>query len=451
MSKRDRYYPWAAADIVPASLQVIGIGLTVEQHPVHLLWAQVEASGGSRIPLPTPAGSLDECRVEEALFRAATLRSLLRHWPAESGAAPQEFVENYPVPAMFAWPSRYTNAVELQVLVNHYFNTMQRALRNGAGMPFHDISRSCSGFRLETDNDLMWVEAFERFDSAGDLNSLLLWAEDGYAVRSMTGGWRNAQNESLHTILARPKGVIDVSESFAGLLLARSGAAEWLRELAKHAYDSSQIKKLGNGHQSRTAYGVASLNRQYRTGSRVYPSPSSHDKKTAHVPSAWSEAQVAQYDGMPTLAWVHRPYQASYGADDSMPGAQRVAQLQTTLQAVLDGPMQGQVPTRIMYDTGPGEGGMQRMLQLRQAIAAVLPTFDLLDVKTGYDLSRCLGETGAASAFAGVGLASLAAWETGGSALVVNARREDGVTVLAVKAPNDAYRARFQKRPYEAN
>jgi len=449
VSTRYRYHPSAAAEIVPAALQVIGVGLTVEQHPVHTLWAQIEASGGSRIPSPAPAGSLDECRAEATLFRAATLRSLLRHWPA-SGAAPQEFVENYPVPGMFAWPSRYTDAAELQALIDHYFQSVRGALHSGAGMPFHDISATRSSFQLNTNNDLLWVKAFERFDAAGDLNSMLLWAEDGYAVRTETGGWQNAKGEAMHSILSRTKGAADVSDSFAGLLMARSGAAEWLRELAPHTYDSSQVVRLGNGQQSRTAHGVARLGRDHHTGHANYRSPSAYEKTTAHVPSIWSDAQVAQYDGMPTLAWVHRPHLASYGADDTMPDAQRVAQLQTALQAVLDGPMKGQVPARIMYDTGPGEGGVQRMLLLRQAIAAVFPTFNLLDVKSGYDLSIRLGEIGAASAFAGVGLASLAAWETGESTVVVNARRKDGVTLLAVKPTNNAYREQFKKRPYEA-
>lgn len=80
-----------------------------------------------------------------------------------------------------------------------------------------------------------------------------------------------------------------------------------------------------------------------------------------------------------------------------------------------------------------------------------MPDIDLLDMKQGYDMNRRLGDTGAATAVVGVGLASIAAWETGGTALVIHARRGDSAIVLAVRPSSDAHRRSYRKRPYEAS
>ncbi|MEJ8823966.1 hypothetical protein WKW80_18370 [Variovorax humicola] len=74
----------------------------------------------------------------------------------------------------------------------------------------------------------------------------------------------------------------------------------------------------------------------------------------------------------------------------------------------------------------------------------------LFNVKVGCDLCERLGDTGAASALWVLGLTSLAAWETGANALVINTRRNDGATVLALQPMTAAYRALFKKRPCEA-
>lgn len=159
---------------------------------------------------------------------------------------------------------------------------------------------------------------------------------------------------------------------------------------------------------------------------------------------------MAQYDSMPTLARVCRPQVVRYldANKTLLPLAERIRLLQAALQAAVKEHLDGKTPTRIFHDAGTDDAAHARTALFRQALSAALPEFAKLqhDAKVGYDLTQRLGDTGAASAFTGVALASLAAWETGGTALIVNLRRDDGATVLAIRASDDGYRKQFSKR-----
>lgn len=449
---RYRYEPSAAPDIVPAALQVLGVGMRIADHPARDLWALVEAGAGRLIEQPAPAGSLRNSQDAAALWRGTALSDVLRYWPA-SGAPRQTFVENYPIPASLVGPTRSAQTQPAASVNRAYFDSLAWAMRSN-GLPFHKLSDERSTVNWQTGSDDFWTAFFERFDKAGDLNSLLLWAEDGYAMRVETGGWEPppdgaagaGRRETLPSILSRDRRANDLADAFVGLLLGRTAAAEWLRELAPHVIDSMQVTRFEDGRSARGPHGFGHLGRDSQVGQFVYRPPSTYIR-TPFVPEPWSPVQMAQYDEMPVLAWVCRPKEAKY--DKAGSPAQRAAALQQAVQAAFDGPLQGQPPVRIMFDTGVGEDGRERMRVLRQAVKAVLPAFELHNPLTGYHLGERLGDCGAASAFAGVGLASLAAWETGASAMVINARRDDGATVLVVQPTNPAYRARFKKRPYE--
>ncbi|WP_211443027.1 DUF2875 family protein [Collimonas humicola] len=380
------------------------------------------------------------------LGSAAVLRSSLHYWDA-SAKKVQEFVENYAIPTLLMLPAMQRESPDASGWGAKYAEDVLRALRRRGHMAFHDLN--VVKLRMQTSNDLSWQLLFEQFDQAADLNSLLLFAEDGYAIREQTGGWENAQKESADAILARKKRATDLTDICASLLLARPIAADWLRELAPHVRDASQITTFENGRQGRTAHGFDKWDSHFartwlESGKGIPFTP------TETVQRPWSSEQVAQYDAMPTLAWVYRPQLASYLDQNGqrLPMAARTAVLQTALQAAIEGPLQGKAPTRIFYDTGVGEASQDRLMPVVQALTTLLPEFELFHPQRGYNLGQRLGDMGAASAFAGVGLATLAAWESGGTALVINLRRNNGATVLAVKPPGAAYRQQFAKRPY---
>lgn len=160
---------------------------------------------------------------------------------------------------------------------------------------------------------------------------------------------------------------------------------------------------------------------------------------------------MAQYDAMPTLAWIYRPQTVEYldAHKALLPEAERARLLAEALSTAIAGPLEQGTPARIFYDAGGDDAGHSRLALFSRSLSKVLPDFRLQDIRMGYDLTQRLGDTGVASALVGVALASLAGWEMGGSALVVNLRRDNGASVLAVRPPAAEYRHQFRKRPYE--
>jgi hypothetical protein len=213
--------------------------------------------------------------------------------------------------------------------------------------------------------------------------------------------------------------------------------------------DSAVVTRDENGRTSRSPHGRGEMIDEVFVGTQAFRLSAPY-KVTADVPRPWSRPQMAQYDALPVLAWVYRPNVASFldAAKALVPEAERVASLQAALRTAVDVSMGGLPPVRIFHDSGSDAGAASRARVFFQALRGVLPNFDLFDVKAGYDLAQRFGDTGVASAVVGVSLATLAAWETGATALVVNLRRDDGATVLAVRPANDTYREQFKKRPY---
>lgn len=450
MKKRAWYELPAAEDIAPASLAVAAVGMHVDQTPAHALWAAVEAAGGQRIPLPASAASLAESQDYAELFRAATLRGVFRHWSA-NGKTVEEFVEGYPVPAYYSIPTILDRRIEAPAMSKKFAILMRRTLQDGVGMAFHDIDRR-SLLLARTTSDVLWADVFSRFDRAADLPAMLLFAEDGLATRSNFHGWLPRADEAPEQAFARERrGNADLSEVFAGLMLTRAASMERLRELSEHVIDASQTGSFGDGQRGRTAHGFARWTSRFAQPYAIHRARFPFSK-TEYVKDPWSAQQCAQFDAMPVLAWVHRPQVADYRDENRavLPSAECADKLRAALQSAVSGPLEGMAPARILFDVGAGDASGARRVQLTTAIRSVLPDFDLLDVKKGYDLNRRLGDTGAATALAGVGLASMAAWENGSTALVIHARRDDGATVLAVKPPSDVQRQRYRRRPYDA-
>jgi hypothetical protein len=301
--------------------------------------------------------------------------------------------------------------------------------------------------RFETAGVGLWWSTFEAFDTQGDLNSLLVWAEDGYAVRSELGGWENPQSqrsEALEDILARPKRPGQLRDTFSGLLLTRPEAAEWLREWSLHVRDASQESQFPNGVVGRGPHGFGGLRTEASDGGSNYRVSRGDFKPTPNVPALWSQAQYAAYSQMPTLALLLKPEFARFDAGLSMDG--RGEALEAAMKAVLEGPLRDRPPKRLFYSVAPGGDDLAL---LARSMAKAASQSGLLDPGRGFRLEQCLGgELGAASMNAAIGLASIAVWETDEPALVVNLRDPRGALVFGLLPPSAEQRARTSARPY---
>ena len=243
---RYRYYAAAPGALTSPWLVVGGFGVAVENMGAPTLWQGMKKAAGGYVANPdAPFNSLRDCQDMADTFRGAVLRRTLRHW-ATDGETLKHFVENYPIPTCVSLPGRKERSVEFQVLANESNRRVQYALQNIAGMAFHEIGHIDTR-ATHVDLQLAWRTVMSRFDGAGDLNCQLLYAEDGYAMRSRPGGWEPPQPVGPRGVLARPKSASDLSESFASVLLMRPAAAQWLAELAPHTIDSRPVKTLSNG------------------------------------------------------------------------------------------------------------------------------------------------------------------------------------------------------------
>jgi hypothetical protein len=449
MAKRSRYQPAAAS--TARFLHVSGVGLRVDHVPAGPLWDRVQRRASPDEEEPTPPGSLDKCRERAGLFRSAALRAALTHRTRNDERG--RFVENYPLPTLMALPpSTQLDAMALAQWSRTYQSSESTRgvpwqLHNGpAGMAFHQLGFNAPP-RFETAGVDLWRSACDAFDTQGDLNSLLVWAEDGYAVRAELGGWENPQgrpSESLEDILERRKRPGQLRDTFSGLLLTRPAAAEWLREWSLHVRDVSQDSHFPNGVLARGPYGFGGLHTEAHDGGASYRASLGDFKPTPNVPSLWSASQYGQYSQMPTLALLLRPQFARFDAGMSMD--RRTEALEAALKAVLEDALLEEPPKRLFYSAA-SDGDDTALLA--RCMAKVAPQDRLLDPGAGFRLEQCLGgELGAGSMNAAIGLASIAVWETGEPALAVNLRDPRGVLVFALFPPPLEYRQKLNSRPY---
>lgn len=341
-----------------------------------------------------------------------------------------------------------------------YRNELTWQLHDGpAGMAFHKLGWAAAPV-FELGGLDTWIRAWNDFENQGDMNSQLVWAEDGYAVREPLGNWQNPSDvrsvrnpkrpqgqpdEPLEDILSRRKLPGQLRDVFSALLLIRPGAAQWLREWSLHVNDSSQQSRFPNGVTGRGPHGFGSLRTEAFDGGLTYRVSMADFSPTANVPELWSAAQYEQYIQTPTLAILFKPAAATF-----VPGMnvqQRTDALAAALKATLDrNALRQRPPRRIFYSAEPSFDSTALLLR---TLTQVAPQLARLNRDAEFHLERCLGgDLGAASMNVGIGLASIAVWETMEPALVVNLRDPRGALVFALWPVDDEYRKSFPVRPY---
>ena len=109
---------------------------------------------------------------------------------------------------------------------------------------------------------------------------------------------------------------------------------------------------------------------------------------------------------MPVLAKLHRPVTVSLTNPDSEERLKRDAlttQLAAGWKQATDA--LSPQPARVFYDGGLNA---QPLAELTPALSTAHSNLDLLDSRESYDLTQRLGDTGAASPFVGIALATMA-------------------------------------------
>ncbi|NHZ41760.1 type VI lipase adapter Tla3 domain-containing protein [Massilia aquatica] len=427
------------------ALELVGVGVAVEtwrnhpDYPEANLWRAVQASKGNYIVSQDPA-QYPKTLPEWQLMAAK------RNMDAND-AALRDFMDRYPLPIAVVAPSfgepesgperensRASNAVSIVVTKASGPYTAQgsfRELLTQSGQVLNSY--------LHDEPDTLWRTLFATMEQHGDMPAIGVAAKDGAMHRALsfvdTDPPRYEKLAAEQVFKPRQPGML--TEGFSMLVLAQRARVERLRPFAPFVADNMVLKNRG---------GRFSRNASMFTGWKQ--TPPTPFVPTPYMATPWTPFQIDQFDHLEHLGTVYRPQIVSWldAAGQPLPASEKAARMESALRDAL-APLGGKPPARIFFDDNAGAA---RFAPLAQGLRAIAPGFDLRDPERGYDLARILGNTGAASAFIGVALASMAGRQSGGATLVVNLRRMDGASVLLVVPPTaeQIKRDAAIKRPY---
>jgi hypothetical protein len=421
------------------SLEMVGVGVSVEtwrnhpDYPKFNLWQAIEASNGSYIisqDTKQYPKNLDEYQMAGSKRLGDAVDVALR-----------DFMDRYPLPIAVVGPAWHgpddekARTNQRTVNAKNFITTMWDAPYTARGEFGGLLTQSGQVMNsyLNDEPDLLWQTIFATFEQHGDIPALAVASKDG-TVHGAVAHYKS--NRPLFDKLMaeqayRPKQPRTVSDSVTFITLVRRGRIDWLRPYAPLVEDNMEVKDFGGRD------GFARNSSEFAGWKKSPPQPF---VPTPFVAVPWTPFQIAQYDHLEHLGTLYRPQVVSYLDQHGKPvkSAERALRMTAALRAAL-APLNGKLPTRIIYDYGSvwnDSRSAARFLPLAQGVHAIDDEFDLLNPKRGYDLARILGDTGAGSPFVGVALASMAGRQSGGATLVANLRRNDGATLLLVTPPS---------------
>ena len=209
--------------------------------------------------------------------------------------------------------------------------------------------------------------------------------------------------------------------------------AEWLPAAAKFAA-RPDIRGLGE-----TGFIDRELNRAHR--------PPMDWKPTPWFPVPWSKEQLADFDNLPTLGFLHRPVFVKMTDEHGKPLARR-DQRQQALAAgwqealrTLPEEQRGHGPARVIAASG---GNVDQMLALERVLhdygASGGPELDTGKTKHFINTDRRLGNTGATTLFMQMAIGVMGSYRAGGPSAAVNLRDPSEASIVLITPPSEATR-----------
>lgn len=457
--------PWLAASALAAAtaetlpLTAIACPLPSSEatHPTAISLSSAPAFKGANMLHTAPTSSprletLDIVRVGLSLdvYRQGQAWAQLRKQNAEQpnallmGTALPMDPRDYPTDGTLqdlAWGQRKSNALELAlksfperwplptvVVVRDYDPRMERprvppknmevalqkmasAELGDAGLHWHDIHQLDNGVICRTDPEALVESIFQLFERNPDMPALLVYALDSFNLRAAL----SSKNVRLNAIA--PPGVRTPetpTDAVVALVVARPERLAWLREYAKYT-------KTNPG-----SIDPAFIGWEREPRHRFQPTP--------FFPQPITQRGFEQWDRLKVLARLHRPVTVALHSEDKATVALKGPARDKAIAGGWDQAITalGAMPARAFFDTGKLSGGIA---ELAPALHATQQPLDLLDSSQSYDLSQRLGDTGAASPFVGIALATMASYLNADSSLVVPLRRADRATFIGVSPP----------------
>jgi hypothetical protein len=176
-------------------------------------------------------------------------------------------------------------------------------------------------------------------------------------------------------------------------------------------------------------------------------------RPTPWFPIPWNKNQLATFDRLPTLGFIHRPTFVRLVDEESKPLSRRDARekaLQAGWQAALQTLPEAQrphAPARVVVATG---GNTNQIIALHGTLDAYAasggPQLDSGKSSQFIDTDKRLGNTGAATLFMEMAIGVMGSYRDGGISAAINLRDQNEASIVFISPPSDEKR-KTQKHP----
>ncbi|HHX1604477.1 TPA: type VI lipase adapter Tla3 domain-containing protein [Pseudomonas aeruginosa] len=325
----------------------------------------------------------------------------------------KRFPEAWPIPTITIVRSYNPQAARLRNTpeeVQVMLQGMANRQRQPAGLHWHRIHQLDNGIVTSDTPEDALETVFRTFEANPDMPALLVYVVEGL---NMTVALSSKGTRLLGAGSGERKPG-ELVNAMTALIFARPERMEWLRFFAPYTKVNGVPLYPG----------FAGWERQPPVA--FQPSP--------FIPQPWTRRGMEQWDALKVLAWVQRPVSVSLQHPDN---GKRLKQQALTAR-LAEGWRQAidaiqPPPARLFYDGGPHT---TPLAELAPALHAANSPLDLLESKESYDLTQRLGDTGAASPFVGLALATMASYLNGDTSVVMPLRRQDRATYIIVVTPD---------------
>ncbi|ULU23590.1 type VI lipase adapter Tla3 domain-containing protein [Dyella terrae] len=327
----------------------------------------------------------------------------------------RDFPEKWSIPTVTVvrgWSPETPNPRLTADDVNEMLTTMVDGLRPDAGLHWHRIRSLPNGIACDDDPEFVIESIFQLFERSPDLPAVLIYTVDGFNMQAAL----SSKNVSLRSIKGGgtgPRESGELTDSMVALVVGRRERINWLRFYAPY-----------------TKVNKNPIDPEFTGWARP---PKQTFVSTTYIPQPFTKRALEQWDALKTLAVLHRPVTVSLD-NPAKPGTRLKNEALVTALAdgwkkAIDGVTPS--PARVFYDGGP-KPVAPPLAELTPALKVAGSSVDLLDSKESYDLTQRLGDTGAASPFVGIALATMATYLNADTSVVIPLRHNDEATLITI-------------------
>ncbi|WP_416757317.1 type VI lipase adapter Tla3 domain-containing protein [Pseudomonas sp. BNK-6] len=327
----------------------------------------------------------------------------------------RNFLEKWPVPTITVvrgWNSNTPNLRLRPERTQEMLTSMVNSYRTDAGLHWHRIRNVQNGVVCNDTPEALLESLFRLFEHNPDLPAVLIYNVEGFNMAlALTTKGKDNKPVGVGT---GPRQSGELTDTMVALVVGRPERVEWLRYYAP--FTKVNQNKIDPEF---TGWG--------------WRKPAVEFQPSEFIPQPWTERAFEQWDALPVLARIHRPVTVSLQRPDNGERLKRealTAQLATGWSKATDAVTPS--PARVFYDGGLNSTPLAELLP---ALTAARSSLDLLDSREGYDLTQRLGDTGAASPFVGIALATMASYQNADTSVVMPLRRKDQATLITITSP----------------